>query len=281
MEISNQIPHLELDELAQCVWFEDTTPYQDNMPFEELPAAGGCDTPPLLCEEFPSVRACNSPFIWEEPPSASGCNSAFLCEELPLLSEELPSAGGCNSLLLSEELPSAGGCNQQAVGRWALSKLPEKLAVDQNTHKVLQQYFEQLGGTPITKNLMREFAESSGIPFPQVSYWFKRRSVNVTYQPKRQHEIHHIHYMMDYYEHVTKTPTELEKDHIAVECGMSVSQVHNWFKDVRRRGFPIRSGKTTSECTAARPKYKRTKFGSKSRKSNAGAKAKKRRGSQD
>jgi hypothetical protein len=209
MEISNYSDNLELDELAQCIWFEDTIPYQDT-----------------LCED-------------------------------------------------ANDWPPAAAVSPQAVGRWALSKLPEKLAVDRQTHLKLQEYQEQLDGAAITTKLMHKFAASSGIPFPQVSYWFKRRSLNVTYQPKRQHDIHNIHYMMHYYDHVTPTPTQLDKDHIAAECGMSVAQVHDWFKDVRRRGFPIRSGKTASGSTAAPRKYKRTKFGSKSRKSNAGAKAKK------
>ena len=83
---------------------------------------------------------------------------------------------------------------------------------------------------------MQALANSTGMKMYRVVYWFQCRHEEKDYVPAFRHSVESKAFMANYFAVVTTHLTKEEKEMIGTKLNMTLSQVHHWFKDARRRG---------------------------------------------
>jgi hypothetical protein len=76
-----------------------------------------------------------------------------------------------------------------------------------------------------------------------VSTLWTTRVPSVYRKSTSMHKSSVVQYMLEYSISVCRNPGKEAKDQIAKHVGLKPSQVHNWFKDHFRKGFPRRHPK--------------------------------------
>jgi hypothetical protein len=95
-------------------------------------------------------------------------------------------------------------------------------------------YYETICKFP-TRAEMRDLAKVIGSKIQFVEYWFECHHLEKPYIPLPRLDQDKKRTMTHYFSTISTHPTKKQKVEISLELNMHYNQVHDWFKDRRRR----------------------------------------------